>query len=375
MISLRRTFHPIGQGAFYSEVFHREGGNRPFVFVYDCGTETGNSHQQKPLTQQIDDWIRYDNVQQIDLLCISHFHKDHINGLDHLLSRVKVKKTLIPMLPEEVVTLTRIHNLVTADFDPIQDGNIDGYIEELYYNAYNKESRFGEIIAVRPDEGEMQGQNDEKSTLLPQVAGVANGTELFFAENIWVYKPFNSILPSDPLAKKVVTNIKNRLPYVIKVDGSLDVGLIMNDKFFRLVLMGEYNKEFKGRGDNLYTLVVESKPADGVTVQPCDKCARCLYFGDFDTSGDKSRLGRLFNTYRDYKDIGIVQVPHHGAKGNWKQEMLQGCPRLYVVSAGSNNSYHHPSYWVLHEIWKDGGNSHVVYEDLGSGIRLDYKIG
>lgn len=372
MIEIKRTFHPIGQGAFYTEVFQGEGDKPSFVFVYDCGTETADTHMSKPLSQQIDEWLLDDNIQQIDLLYISHFHKDHINGLDHLLNKVRVMKTIIPMLPENVVSLTRIHNLVTdGGFDP----KLDGIIEELYYGTNDKESRFGKVVAVRPDEGErVKGGNDEEK-LLPLNQGIANGTEQQFVEIYWIFKPYNSVLPSDPLAMKIMTNIKSRLPQVVRADGSLDVQIIMNDSFFRAELMKEYRKEFKGRGDNLYTLVVESKPADGVNVRPCDKGARCLYMGDFDTSGDKTRLGRLFNTYRDYADIGVVQVPHHGAKGNWKPEMLQGCPRLYVVSAGSNNSYHHPSYWVLHEIWQNGGRSHVVYEDLGSEIRLEYVIG
>ncbi len=371
-MELKRTFHPIGQGAFYTEVFHVEEKNSPFVFVYDCGTETGDESQQKPLSQQIDEWLQTNNIRQISLLCISHFHKDHINGLDHLLRQVRVTKTLIPMLPEEVVTLTRIHNFTTpGDFDPV----LDKFIEDLYYGNNDKESRFGTVIAVRPDDGDLKDQNKDGGKLLPQGKGVANGAEQRFLKDIWIYKPFNSILPSSPIAIKVMTNIKSRLPQVVKNDGSLNVRMIMNDSFFRLELMKEYRKEFKGRGDNLYTLVVESKPADGVNVQPCDICARCLYFGDFDTSGDKTRLGRLFNTYRDYNDIGVVQIPHHGAKGNWKKDMLLGCPRLYVASAGTNNSYHHPSYWVMNEIWQNGGRTHVVYEDLLSELRLDYEIG
>lgn len=65
--------------------------------------------------------------------------------------------------------------------------------------------------------------------------------------------------------QQTMANIKSRLPQVVKNDGSLNVGMIMNDSFLRFALMKEYNKEFKGRNDNLYTLVVESKPADGGT--------------------------------------------------------------------------------------------------------------
>ena len=38
-VTMTRTFHPVGQGAFYSEVFSLEGGEE-FTVVYDCGTES-----------------------------------------------------------------------------------------------------------------------------------------------------------------------------------------------------------------------------------------------------------------------------------------------------------------------------------------------
>lgn len=34
-----RTFHPVGQGAFYTERFYDEGQGKPvFTAVYDCGS-------------------------------------------------------------------------------------------------------------------------------------------------------------------------------------------------------------------------------------------------------------------------------------------------------------------------------------------------
>ena len=39
-IEMKRTFHPVGQGAFYTEVFDCPNGDQK-VNVYDCGTLTG----------------------------------------------------------------------------------------------------------------------------------------------------------------------------------------------------------------------------------------------------------------------------------------------------------------------------------------------
>ena len=83
-----RTFHPVGQGAFYTEVF-QDKDDTCFVVVYDCGTETGNRAMDKPLEDQITEFKRsIGSNPKIDILFISHFHADHINGLNSLLNNV-----------------------------------------------------------------------------------------------------------------------------------------------------------------------------------------------------------------------------------------------------------------------------------------------
>ena len=46
-MKVKRTFHPVGQGAFYTETFLDQKGGQ--VVVYDCGTETGIKAMQMPL--------------------------------------------------------------------------------------------------------------------------------------------------------------------------------------------------------------------------------------------------------------------------------------------------------------------------------------
>ena len=102
MIELKRTYHPIGQGAFYTEVFTNSDNTR-FVMVYDCGSETAIADMERSMDDQIDDFKQSIGPNpNIDLLFISHFHADHINGLDKLLDGVTVRKTIIPMLTSEV---------------------------------------------------------------------------------------------------------------------------------------------------------------------------------------------------------------------------------------------------------------------------------
>lgn len=80
-----RTFHSVGQGAFYTEEFDS------FRFVYDCGTDTDG---KKRIEKYLNGHFRENDI--INALFISHFHRDHINGLDYLLSNFKVEKVFIP---------------------------------------------------------------------------------------------------------------------------------------------------------------------------------------------------------------------------------------------------------------------------------------
>ena len=77
--NLTRTIHPVGQGAFYSETFCVRR-KKLFTTVYDCGNDKKVSAEAK-----------IEKMHKVDLIFISHFHDDHINGIKKILN----KNTLI----------------------------------------------------------------------------------------------------------------------------------------------------------------------------------------------------------------------------------------------------------------------------------------
>ncbi|MDE6095269.1 MAG: hypothetical protein K2G52_03685 [Muribaculaceae bacterium] len=106
-MSFTRTFHSVGQGAFYTEIFDLH--DKDFVVVYDCGSETyisnlsdffsikskfknlirdsvfnDNRYHYNPIDQSVDFSI------EVDVLIISHFHRDHINGIKHLRPKIVI---------------------------------------------------------------------------------------------------------------------------------------------------------------------------------------------------------------------------------------------------------------------------------------------
>lgn len=100
---MTRAFHAIGQGAFYTEKF--ENG---FTIVYDCGGQN-----KKFIVNKIQEVFQKN--EKIDILFISHFHNDHINGVDFLLEYCDVKKVVLPFLHDNMKIQFIIENLKNSD--------------------------------------------------------------------------------------------------------------------------------------------------------------------------------------------------------------------------------------------------------------------
>lgn len=93
-------FHAIGQGCFFTGIFKDQlKGREVLNFVFDCGSKTAGSYLTDEITKfkaKIEK--KEDGKAVIDLLMISHFDADHINGILELLENVKCSNLVIPYL-------------------------------------------------------------------------------------------------------------------------------------------------------------------------------------------------------------------------------------------------------------------------------------
>ena len=89
-MKLERILHPVGQGGFSVEII------KDFCIVYDCGSISSYSM----IESCIDHFSR--KVKQVDVLFISHFDKDHVNGIRYLINSVPVKKAVTSYIPKEL---------------------------------------------------------------------------------------------------------------------------------------------------------------------------------------------------------------------------------------------------------------------------------
>ena len=92
-ISVERYHYPIGQGTFSAQIIRTS--EKQYVCVYDCGSTNGAWNIPKYAG---DLFCKTKGI--IDLLVISHFDMDHVNGIKKLYDKkFKIKKIVIPYVP------------------------------------------------------------------------------------------------------------------------------------------------------------------------------------------------------------------------------------------------------------------------------------
>ncbi len=139
-------FHAVGQGLFHSGKVTCWDSRSPVHYVYDCG---GRSERlMREHVERFADTLGED--ARLSLLCISHMHRDHVNGLRWLLDRMRgrIDKVLLPYLyPSERLLLYRSER---AGGRPTAPGGT-WYLEFLRQprKFLREEKRVGEVIFVR----------------------------------------------------------------------------------------------------------------------------------------------------------------------------------------------------------------------------------
>lgn len=357
-----RVIHPIGQGAFYTERIRTNG--KTFNIVYDCGGTTSYKvNRNKPILEaEIKTF--YGKNENIDLLFISHFDYDHVNGLKYLKDHCNIKRVIMPLIP----TAARWIYLSQLDDD----------LQLLMTNPGEFFGNDTEIISVRySNGGEFQQDelvlNDNEPSPKQEIV---SGTIIQFRNlHDWCYIPFN--FDEDARYKKLIDLMASRRLELDKLlNGDVDY-IIAN----RAKINEAYKNVVKKNGSsNESSLIVYSGPVSdkheyikkynyicnvsclvrrfryGCNMIPfIRKRVACLYLGDTDLNQVSGGYGIIEDIYHNLgvvKDnIGTIQVPHHGSEKSFNDDILwYNKPSLYFASFGNQNRYGHPSYRVVEDI-------------------------
>ena len=366
---IQRFFHPIGQGAFYSERHTSCNIN----IVYDCGTTNPSSQAKQRVVNQS---FRKDEI--IHILFISHFDKDHISLIDTLKKTVqRIERVVIPLLyDEEKIFLSNIYKALGQS-----------RLAKLVSDPNEFFGRETQIIGVRPSSDTEIGEIPSLNVLEINETRteIQSGTPLTInGFNDWVYIPFNYQYKTR--SNEFQNKLHNEGIDVNKLKTYPDYLLYGITDVEKKKIIGVYNGRgiYKGKGVsgniNENSMFLYSGPSCEKDLHEhswirgdyrCDlfRCyvnidsyshrVACLYTGDGDLN--KVDIRKIYRRYWDL--IGTIQIPHHGSGKSFKATPFDEGGFLCPMSVGNKNSYGHPSPIVISELFLKRNFPILVTED------------
>ena len=413
IMEVTRVFHPVGQGAFYTESFEDKR-----MVVYDCG---GKSREF--MEEYIDSFLPENPKQQIDAIFISHLHNDHINGLDHLLSRANVKKIFLPLFTPNEIVESLLFN--TAFFQKKESVDSNQTILALLTRSSDR-TQIIEVDEFREDNTFPDNQLLNLDEELNKRNEISHGTQLELAINSdlnshashlsWIYIPYNTEFPAPTLDFTGIKEVEIIEPIVRDILSIYEKIKEVNDKryyiqgteelitflqstaiykvkdVYKALYGGVHNSQsmtvFSGlriKDGDYFDIISQSNllrnacnksywhchhgMCDCMCHIYCEEKVPCnfLYMGDFEAKVEKHfKALKLFYTRQDVWDtLCGIQIPHHGSRDNYNKGLYDDkC--FAIASAGIKNQYNHPHIDTLINIVNQGCCPNVVTEDINT---------
>ena len=337
---LVRYIHPVGQGAFYTEQFFNDENEKIATVVYDCGAEknlSGIKHEVHGM---------FDKNEEIDLLFISHFHSDHINGIVELKKRTKVKNVIIPLYELERQLLL----LATVPSDRKNDKTYQE-LEKLIKNPgefFGNDTRVIKVKRVDNETKGILGDNQDVINLdeMPSRGEIESGRRVACTSFLpfWEYIPYNFKYQERHDEFENECSIK----HISLNNLQKDIG----KKEFLSDLKSVYAHISPKNSINENSMMVYSgqcyKPNDD---SDWDELNACLYTGDSTIKEEVIKDLQGLLTYRCSR-LSVLQIPHHASKDSFDIKLFElikhkDCDPVLFVSLGNKNTYGHPSSYVI----------------------------
>lgn len=373
-----RWFYPIGQGGFAFEQF--KNGN---TVVFDCGSETIFGERSIIEDRICQAFPIRDKKSIISNVFISHFHKDHINGLPFLLKQCAVSNIYLPYLTEseQVITLILLSEELNSRYMRLFHSLITG-------NGIGRsaESQNTQVTYVHPT-GDKLGPIDESK----KVEHVGSGCEIPASKQKdskkpWFFIPytfdnknrsekFKRILQENGISDSLCEEMRNSAFWENNEVMEIVKKAYENiRKDINLTNMVVYSGTKSFEPTSCLKLITSNKIKQMIQdgIYPINPHRDgCLYTGDYNAKAVREWKA-LKNAYNGiWNTIGVCTVPHHGSKNSFNAELTK-LDSFFVINAGCNNSYKHPHREVLQSLQKQHKEVFVINEFSNSDVLMFY---
>lgn len=320
-MGIEKCFYPVGQGAFYSET-HRVDAGKNIVVVYDCGSDNVSD-----LAREIDSF----GFREIDYLVVSHFHRDHINGIPNLLKKgVRIKTVVIPKLTNAEKALY--------------------FIESPKLNAvYNPAVFFGtdRIIEVESTDGSQEALDAGERLPSP----LSHATPLVINKKTdWILKFY--------VDKAVFSALSAKEQATLDAFDKNSIGdrkKVAEIKKIYAKLPGNFNNTsmsmYSGPAKCPSRLPLPAFRQDGI-----------LLNGDANFSAP-DKIDALIQHYNDQKNlVSVFGIPHHGSQHNMSQPLTDFSYARAVIQSGHLSKHGHPARSIINMHESAGISVQIITE-------------
>ena len=386
MVDGKFKFDTVGQGLFYWGILNVNGcqniNDCQFSFVYDCGSTSQTRINER--VKGFKEILGHNN--ELDMLVISHFDKDHMNGVSELLRDTKVKNIFIPYY------------------------HLDNYLLFVcFIYGYGIAANIGNIILVPPTdaikneaEGDIENLNNNDFGL-DRANDIPNNFEIdnidilkankikFRFKKIWEFKFYNVELKSKDY-EGIESEIKKKLD-----DSSLEE--FIKKPGSKKELQEIYKKYIKTHRNNSEqnqsSLCLYHGPCDDLRLLMRCVCGFYWFYpyksrfcelmsngtiltGDIslvNSTSDKEKpyYESFIQCFEKYLEkTGVFQIPHHGSKNTWNKQILEDFPNSIFVNSASENNHNHPDRIVLCDILNVGRNIRLSNEKYGVCYKINF---
>ncbi|UUE11276.1 hypothetical protein NMX13_06785 [Dickeya zeae] len=418
--TVRQCFYPVGNGTFKTGSILDENEGNLFNWVYDCGSTRYLTLNRilKNIT------VHLGGANYIDMLVISHFDNDHVNGVEELLRHCHIKSLVLPFSKwtqsvreisvlgkkgtspsAALLQLNPLQWLASRDFDVHVDeivliqGRSD--ISPLGSDEENPNPRTNDF--PQNDDSRMfsssyftfnqpPGHSKTKIKTISHycpIQAINNDFEFFFFNAEEDFTELGLIVKRNgqlyaKKSGKLLSDVKADIQNTI-ISINLHNPLSTMPTNWRKILKNCYEKHFghTGKAKNNISLCMYAAPAQIVASEFCIRSNQNRYTTALSPT---SRLATLCtgdihltpNVISDLRNhlgqmrwdkIGLIQVPHHGSQHSWtvgNAALLAPAQFLHCASG----SKHHPHPVVK----RDLGGSIVHTADCKYAVSINYIV-
>ena len=294
-----RKFYNVGDALFTKETLTigSKPNSKSFTIMYDCGSAN---------EELVEEAIR--DGEDIDVIFLSHYHADHIKGLQKIVRKANVNRLILPMISYPDACMTICMNL-GEEQDLVWDFLIDPQsllekpilITNVYGNSNQREESY--VDNVDFDLSDESTKNER----------INFGQHIKIGCEIdWIYLPYNPFFYDRETENDFFSKLSKIVNYKEPIN-RLNIKEIWKDRDLKKDIKDatlDLLIRFPGNPNiNVTSMTLYSGPQNDAQ----SKLTGCLYTGDYDAKTPDS-VNNILTYYSDYIELmGIILVPHHGS--------------------------------------------------------------